>query len=250
MKYKFNIVTTFAERHSWGFDMVKSCDKFLPENCSISVYLENPLEDQGRVFYYPLDTDRIERFEKKFKPFKDSMIPPHIKPHSPIYNQREYYLWDGSRFCHKVFCMENAAKTQDSRYLVWIDADVLFHSSAPEDWLNSMIKEGCYTSYLHRRNRHAETGFIIFDTHHPYHSTWWDTVAQIYEQCQFKGLTKGWTDSHVHDYMIAKSEKENVNHIKLSENAYKAWDASILIKHCRHFKGYRINKGEHGTNKF
>ena len=61
---EFNIVTTFGKHHTWGHDMVKSCDKFLPSNCSISVYIEDEMEDKGRVSYLPLDVDRIKRFEE------------------------------------------------------------------------------------------------------------------------------------------------------------------------------------------
>lgn len=245
----FNIVTTFGKQHAWGHDMVKSCDKFLPSNCSISVYIEDEMEDVGRVSYFPLDVDRIKRFEENFQSMKDQKIPRGIKPHTKIYNDRLFYFWDAARFCHKIFCMESAARSQTSRYLVWVDADVLFESEVPEDWLGKMTKEGCYTSYLHRKTRHAETGFIIFDTHHPYHLKWWDKVAFIYDNCSFQAVPGGWTDSHVHDYMVRVSGKEGVGHVKISNNANHAWNESPLIQHCRHFKGLR-REGEHGSNKF
>lgn len=245
----FNIVTTFGSQHQWGHDMVESCDKYLPSNCKISVYLEDPLENVSRVEYFQLDIDRIKLFEKNYQPIKDRIIPPGIKPHSKIYNDMLYYFWDAPRFCHKVFVMEHAARNQEERYLVWIDADVLFHSPPPEDWFQNMTKEGCYTSYLHRRTRHAETGFIIFDTHHPYHLKWWDRVADIYDNCRFNAVPKGATDSHVHDYMVSVSGKEGVEHVRLSDNADHAWNESALVEHCRHFKGLR-KEGEHGANKF
>lgn len=246
--YDFNIVTTFDKKHTWGHDMVESCDKHLPSNCLITVYIEEKMENRERIIYRPLDTNIIESFNLRFSPIRDRVLSPRAKAEG----DRGYnYRFDAGRFCYKMFAMELSARFPKSRYLVWVDADVLFNSSPDEQWFHDLIEEGCYTSYLHRVPvyGHSETGFIVFDTHHSYHSIWWDTVAKIYNECLFPSLPiKGWTDSHIHDYMIALSEKDGVKHKRLSDNAGHAWNESPLIEHCRHYKGIR-KEGEHGSNK-
>ena len=71
----------------------------------------------------------------------------------------------------------------------------------------------------------------------------------LYDNGKITQIESGWTDSHVHDYMISLSTKIGVKHTRLSENAAsRAWNESPLIKHCRHFKGLQANN-EHGSNK-
>jgi len=247
---EFNIVTTFAEKHKWGHDMVTSCEKYLPSNCTISVYLDQELpEDRERVKYFKLPEERIRKFKEWFMPIKNSKIPPNVECNSDVYNKNLYYFWDADRFCYKVYAMNEAIRSQQNRYMVWVDADVLFESSPSNEWMKSLINEGTYTSFLHRKTRHAETGFVIFDKEHSYNNEWWDTVMDLYDNGKITQIESGWTDSHVHDYMISLSTKIGVKHTRLSENAAsRAWNESPLIKHCRHFKGLQANN-EHGSNK-
>ena len=247
---EFNVVTTFAPKHKWGHDAVAALDKYLPSNCGISVYLEEQFPNNGRVKYLPHDHERALAFEQSYKPIREKHIPSGIPVNSAVYDSKKYYLWDASRFCHKIFAMEHAARNQEERYLVWIDADALFYSAPPEDWFNSMVQEGCYSSYLPRKTRHTETGFLIFDTWHDYHTEWWDTVSGIYDNCSFEScyMPDGYTDSHVHDYMIWKSEKQGVKHVPLCpKNAGHAWLESDLHKYSNHYKGVR--KEGHGSKK-
>ena len=249
--YEFNVVTTFAARHTWGHDAVKAMDECLPSNCRISVYLEEMRSDTERVRYLPFDQSRAEDFARRYQPIKDKKIPRGIPIFSGQYDQKLYYMWDAARFCHKVFAMEHAARNQEERYLIWLDADTLFHSKCPDDWFNTMVEEGCYSSYLPRKTRHSETGFLIFDTHHEYHKTWWDTVIGIYDDCSFEScyMPDGYTDSHVHDYMIWKSGKEGIRHKNLCpKNANHAWKESRLHEHSSHYKGFRPQG--HGSKKY
>ena len=90
---EFNIVTTFAEKHKWGHDMVTSCEKYLPSNCTISVYLDQELpEDRERVKYFKLPEERIRKFKEWFMPIKNSKIPPNVECNSDVYNKNLYYF--------------------------------------------------------------------------------------------------------------------------------------------------------------
>ena len=156
------------------------------------------------------------------------------------YNDHKLYLWDAGRFCYKIYAMHEATKSPE-RYTVWVDADVLFHDYPSEQWMHSLVQEGAYTSYLHRMKSklHSETGFIVFDTEHKYHKEWWEGIMDLYDNHNIFKFKSGWTDSHAHDHMIKVSEKKGIDHVKLSDNAWKAWDSSPLIQYCRHFKGRR-----------
>lgn len=247
---EFNFVTTFGTQHAWGHDMVASCDKFLPDNCKITVYLDADLpEDQGRVEYKRLPEERISKFINSIQPYRDSKIPPTEKIMTKRYVDKVMYLWDASRFCFKMFAMDEAVKTQEERYMVWCDADVLFHKSVSKIFLNSLVQTGKYVSYLDRKTRHSETGFLIYDTSHPYHKTWWSIVRKMYDDLELVNLKEGWTDSHVFDHILKISiDTGMVGHVRLSDGAKNAWEESPLKDYCKHYKGMQVS-GEHGANK-
>lgn len=247
---EFNFVTTFGTQHAWGHDMVASCDKFLPDNCKITVYLDADLpEDRGRVEYKRLPEERVSKFINSIQPYRDLKIPPTEKIMTKEYINKVMYLWDASRFCFKMFAMDESAKTQEERYMVWCDADVLFHKSVSKDFLESLVQTGKYVSYLDRKTRHSETGFLIYNTKHPYHKTWWSNVRKMYDDLGLVNLKEGWTDSHVFDHILNLSvETGMVEHVKISDGAKNAWDESPLKDYCKHYKGMQAD-GEHGANK-
>lgn len=242
----WNFVTTFAEKHWYGFKLIESADQFLPESCKITAVLDEPREDHGRVTYVKFPEAKQREFANSFAIHRTSKIPAGLTVDSnpQLYDKSRYFLWDASRFSHKIFAINEALKTNTERYVVWCDSDVVWNKPVPDSFLQSMVEEGCYISYLSRApKRHTECGFVIYDTHHEYHETFWKKMISYYDSLSLLKLKKGWTDCHVFDALIEESETKNVKHKKLCVASDVAWQDSGLIEYSDHFKN-PINKAK------
>lgn len=80
----------------------------------------------------------------------------------PIRRQREdwnkVFKWDAIRFSHKVYAIFHAAKTCETPWLIWMDADMVCHTPVAESFLDTMCLEDRDLCFLGRRGKFSECG--------------------------------------------------------------------------------------------
>ena len=250
---KFSVITTFNKK---GFDicareMVTSFDKFWSKDILLNVYYEDmsqpKLRCSDRILFFNFNDEvkKWYKFREKFF-FKEL-----IKPDN---SSRSFYIYAASKFAHKVYAMQKQIEKKDCDYLIWLDSDTLTFKKVDDSFLNSLINEESYLTYLGRDhlNFHSETGFMIFNTNHKFHDIFWDKMMKMYDEGDlFK--EKEWHDCWIFDLVRKELEKNSLKNINIcllglgknDPNRYNVFDNSVLGKYMVHFKGNRKYKIQH-----
>ncbi len=148
----------------------------------------------------------------------------HIKPTS--------YHFEVSKFSHKVYAQLDAFES-GHRYIVWLDADIVFKDELKSSFLKNLVK-GYMCAYLGRRECYSETGFIIFDTKHDD----FEKFRQEYSDCYNKRYIyqfQCWIDCLAFDYSRKKLQCRNLT--PEVHGMVSVFDKSPLKDICEHDKG-------------
>lgn len=249
MLREYEFVTTFPEKHKFAKTLTQSAENNLLSDVNLIVYYEGNTvpENTNKVKYVHWNPSSVKQFISNAKHIQNKMLPEHIVVNSKDYDKKKAWRWHATRFCWKVYAMAEHAEKCSSRYMMWIDSDVEFTSSITKEWLKSLHPEGYYSSYINRPTRHTETGFISFDTHHPYHNKFWKEMKVWYDDLKIFNIKEGWTDCHVYDKVRYTAEAQNVKFFDLVHPQYQnkfepVWDHTLLINHTRHNKGGKVDK--------
>ena len=247
---KFSAVTTFNfKKHSYGIEMINSFFTNWPDQIKLIAFIENSASiDDSKVKSkillkdYHTEIPEYKKFCIKFK-HKQKYI--------------DDFRFNAFRFAYKIYAILCALKSNKSRYLIWLDADIKTHKKIPLEFFDQLISKNAYMSYLGRENisldhlTYSECGFLIFDTHHSTHKIFWDEMVNMYSN----GLLfyeKEWHDSYIFDQVRKKIEKKyKVSNLNISSlglvNIDTQFDDHIFVKsilgeYMDHKKGMRKEK--------
>ena len=247
-KSKFSVVTTF-NKTSYDLHakkMVSSFDGLWDSNIFLNIYLEdlqipeNDFTKRINFFSFNDEVDGWYKFKEQFS-FKE-LNKPDKGPNS-------FYKYSAIKFAHKVYVIKKQLEKNNSDYLIWLDSDVVTIKNIQINFLNSLINDHSYLSYLGRDhiNFHSECGFLIFNTQHDLHNQFWINMSQMYEQ----GLLfneKEWHDSYIFDVVRLRLEKNGLKNFNISKLGLKkttetlnVFDNSVLGEFMIHFKGNKKN---------
>ena len=244
---KFSAVTTFNFiKHPYGIEMINSFFINWPDDIQLLAFLENASHiDDSKVRSKILLNDyhkkipEYEEFCKKFQ-HKEKLT--------------DDFRFNAFRFAYKVFAISHALKHIETRYLIWLDADIKTHKKIPLDFFDKLVKDTSYMSYLGRENisvqhlTYSECGFLIFDTHHSTHKIFWKEMMDMYSGGKLFD-EKEWHDSYIFDQVRKKIEKKyNVTNFNISQlglvdiktqNDEHVFVTSVLGEYMDHKKGNR-----------
>jgi len=247
-KNRFSVITTFNKK---AYDlhakkMVSSFDGHWDPNISLNIYLEDlhtPENDfTKRINFFSFNNEVSDwyKFKEQFS-FKEL--------NKPDSGTNSFYKYSAIKFAHKVYAIKKQLEKCSSKYLIWLDSDVVTIKNIEINFLNSLINDQNYLSYLGRDhiNFHSECGFLIFNTQHDLHNQFWINMSQMYEQ----GLLfneKEWHDSYIFDVVRLRMGTEGLKNFNISKIGLKntkdtlnVFDNSILGEFMIHFKGNKKN---------
>jgi hypothetical protein len=250
---KFAVVTTFNKD---GFEisgkkMIESFDKFWSKDISLNVYYEDmqlpKMNCSERILFYNFN----EKVKKWYKFREKFFFKELIKPDN---TSRSFYIYSASKFAHKVYAMQKQIEKKDCDHLIWLDSDTVTYKKVDASFLNSLINEESYLTYLGRDhlNFHSETGFMIFNTKNKFHEIFWDKMMKMYDEGElFK--EKEWHDCWIFDTVRKELEKNSLKNINIcllglsknDPNLYNVFDNSVLGEYMLHFKGNKKFKIQH-----
>ena len=247
-KNKFSVVTTFNKTayESHAKKMISSFDFFWDSKILLNVYLEDfkilksDYDKKINFFSFNNEVSDWYKFREQFF-FKEL--------NKPDKGVNSFYKYSAIKFAHKVYAIKKQLEKSVSDYLIWLDSDVVTIKNIKLNFLDSLIKDQNYLSYLGRDhiNFHSECGFLIFNTKHYLHNEFWLNMSQMYDQ----GLLfneKEWHDSYIFDVVRLRLEKNGLKNFNISKLGLKkttetlnVFDNSVLGEFMIHFKGNKKN---------
>ena len=124
----------------------------------------------------------------------------------------ENILRDTVRFSYKVFSLIHAVSEKKYKYVVWIDADFIFRCFFDNKLFNLLISNNSFMSYLGRKPKFSECGFLIFNTSNYKCDIFFNNIKNLYLSEKIFNLPET-HDSYVWDYIRQNFEKEDKNFI-------------------------------------
>ena len=242
---KYSAVTTFnLHKHLYGVEMINSFFANWPDEVKLTAFIENSSEIDDRAVKPKIiikdfnnNVPEYQNFVEKFKEKK---------------RYTDDFRFNVFRFAHKVYAISSALKKVNTKYLIWLDADIKTYKKLTIGFLDRLIKKNSYMSYLGRENisvkhlNYSECGFLIFNTEHPSHERFWEDMMKMYDGGDLFE-EKEWHDSYIFDVVRKNLEKEkNLENFDITDlglvplnNDNHVFISSVLGKYMDHKKGNR-----------
>ena len=110
------------------------------------------------------------------------------------------FKWDAVRFAHKVYAIFHCAKTVQTDWLLWMDADTVCHSPITVSEINQMCPSRVDLCFLGRKYKYTECGLYAMNLTSPATKVFLKKFQQAYDNAE-NGIFKldEWHDSFVFD---------------------------------------------------
>lgn len=242
---KYCVVTTFNADgyNTYGRRMIDTFLQTWPRDIQLKVYAEGCTVTQTAPNLQVLD---LEGVSSELVAFKNRWrnVPKangNIGPGS----ERKAYKWQAVRFAHKVYAIFHAAKTFDTEWLIWMDADMVCHSPITVARIAQFFPDSKQICYAGRSNKFTECGLYgLHLTQEPVQA-FLREFQRMYDDAENGIFTLSeWHDSYVFDDVKARSGLVELN-----------WSAGLIngeghpLINCDwgayidHLKGKRKNEG-------
>ena len=243
------VITTFNSKgyEQYGKRMIEGFAQYWPKEIPLKVYYEDLPEDrtqQENIVWVDYKQTVPALFEYKERQ-KNNPHANGIKVGKPLTTQKSY-LWDAVKFAHKSYCVSHEALNSSTDLVVWLDADVVTHSSVPYEFIESLHIPGQYVSYLGRQRIYPECGFVLYNTKHPINSQFMNDWINLYAKDELFNLEE-YHDSYLFWQLLKRHNLESQSH-NISKGHPHIPGGHVFInsplgKYMDHLKGERKVKG-------
>jgi len=248
------IVTTWGPKY-WPKPVqagIQSTVKNWPGHAKILLYPDDMSQqlDLPRTEYYDLckEQPKLKEFIARHKnnPKYNPRIKQNNKERKDFDKNTQIYIYDCVRFSYKVFACIDAYQRTKPDMLWFLDADIVTFEKIPMSWLEHIIPDTAFTSYLGRPKKgFSETGYYAFNTSHKYAGEFFERWQTYYDKDRFLEL-KGYTDSFTFDGARIELEKEGkIKNEDLNDGRWAGgrrsrhpFINSELGQYMDHLKGY------------
>ncbi len=248
------IVTTWGPKY-WPRPVqagIQSTVKNWPGHSKILLYPDDMSQqlDLPRTEYYDLckEQPKLKEFIDRHKnnPKYNPRIKQSTREQKDFDKNTQIYIYDCVRFSYKVFACIDAYQKTKPDMLWFLDADIVTFEKIPMSWLEHIIPDTAFTSYLGRPKKgFSETGYYAFNTAHKYANEFFERWQTYYDKDRFLEL-KGYTDSFTFDGARIELEKEGkIKNEDLNDGRWAGgrrsrhpFINSELGQYMDHLKGY------------
>ena len=231
---------------------IESTIKNWPDHAKILLYPDDMSQqiNSDRCYHFDLckEQPKLQDFIDRHK--NNSKFNPRIKQttkeQKDFDKNTQIYIYDCVRFSYKVFACIDAYQKTNTDMLWYLDADLLTFEKIPMSWLEHIIPDTAFTSYLGRPKKgFSETGYYAFNTAHKYAMEFFERWQTYYDKDRFLEL-KGYTDSFTFDGARLELEKEGkIKNEDLNDGRWSGerksrhpFINSELGQYMDHMKGY------------
>ena len=248
------IVTTWGPKY-WPRPVqagIQSTVKNWPGHAKILLYPDDMSQQLNlpRTEYYDLckEQPKLKEFIDRHKnnPKYNPRIKQSTREQKDFDKNTQIYIYDCVRFSYKVFACIDAYQKTKPDMLWFLDADIVTFEKIPMSWLEHIIPDTAFTSYLGRPKKgFSETGYYAFNTAHKYAGEFFERWQTYYDKDRFLEL-KGYTDSFTFDGARIELEKEGkIKNEDLNDGRWAGgrrsrhpFINSELGQYMDHLKGY------------
>jgi len=142
------------------------------------------------------------------------------------------------KFWRKGMCFYNAVQTCETKYLVWLDSDVLIHKQI--DIKKFLPHLGELVTCICPDGWHTETGFVIVDTEHSECAEWISEYKSYWYNGKISRLRKPW-DGAVFFDSIQNYNYRNL-YARTSNQKPAGFTDTPLLEYMTHFSGKQRKK--------
>jgi len=241
MNSDYSVIMTFPTKYwdVYGKHSVPSFDKHWPKDINAYIYLEGdqniPYEPSERIHIMNFD-DHVFGALAFAEKYKDRDIFDD-KPDGDISKRQAV------KFSKKVYAQLAELNNPRTRYVIYLDADLMTLRDIPVELLNNLTTGDHYVAFPDRRIRKkfTETGMMIWDTQHEYHKLWCFLYDAMYKEGKIFDCPE-WHDCYAFD--SATFELESKGLIKCADLGYGVNSRHPLVagplgKYFDHMKGGR-----------
>lgn len=246
MSYQAITTCNAAGWLSYGRAMVNTFERHWPADVDLTVYTEGFAGDRdGRVQFIDLD-----QAAPWLGPWKAARSKAERGYRTGQYRFRD----DAVKFSHKVAAIGAATtgllmddvfdRFDESRVLIWLDADIVTHSQVTVEWLAELFPENADIAWLDRERVYPECGFLMFRLPAALH-----VIRQIVAAYQTGKIFKlrEWHDSYVIEQVVnAAVECGDIRVASLSGEGKRTHHPLVnsrIAECCDHLKGARKARG-------
>ena len=190
------IVTTWGPKY-WPNPVqagIQSTVKNWPGHAKILLYPDDMSQQLAlpRTEYYNLckEQPKLKEFIDRHK--NNPKFNPRIKQskteQKDFDKNTQIFIYDAVRFSYKVFACIDAWQKTKPDMLWFLDADIITFDKIPMSWLEHIIPDKSFTSYLGRPKKgFSETGYYAFNTAHKYAGEFFERWQTYYDKDRFFG---------------------------------------------------------------
>jgi hypothetical protein len=236
INFQCNILTSFNEKY-WeeiAKNTTELLDNHWPENQNIFLYHEfdvvpNDLNLSNRIVWKNLyvESPNILKFIDDWKE----------EPRANGFNGTKF-KFNAIKFSHKTFAIWDCYKKLKSGYFIWIDCDACLYKQIDYDFLNKILPTNEIVSYLGRKEKYSECGFLAFNLDHPLTEQFLQEWEELFRSGNFINLRET-HDSFTFDYLRLKWNNSKLfkDLNKDSTTDKNPFGNSLLGTHFAHAKG-------------
>jgi hypothetical protein len=187
------VVSTFTESlwNEYGNRSIPTWFRYFESYIKFHFHTEfKPINDQ-RVTYF-LDTkEKLNFLERNIQINRIGTKDMH-----PVGRK-----WD--TYCHKVYAQYESFKTADTRYLLFLDADVAALKPFTIDIATDLL-QNYFCGFIGRDTLLTETGFILYDLEYEGSNNFFEDFIDLYNKDQLFNL-ESWCDCGAFDHIRLNS---------------------------------------------
>jgi hypothetical protein len=247
---KYTVVTTFnAEGYkTYGSRMIQTFLQTWPQEVQLRVYAEGCAVKQTAPNLQVLDLEQVSPELVAFKNIWRN-VPKANGDIGPKGRGKEF-KYQAVRFAHKVYAIFHAARTCDTEWLIWMDADMVCHSPMTEQKLTEFFPDSQDLCFAGRSKKFTECGLYGMHRTEPAVKSWLAEFQRMYDDAELGIFTlEEWHDSYVFDAVRQRHILRELNwtaHLQMGEGhplINCEWGAYI-----DHLKGERKGLGRSRTS--
>jgi hypothetical protein len=188
-------VTVVTTLHKDGYDLyglenLTTWSTMFPQDWNIVYYSEKhtpTLPDRVKVVDFDQQCPGWLNFysavQAKFK-----------QENNPNDEKRKNWYKKALRWSFKMYTVLDAIKTCNTRYLIWLDADVWASRQPGKKWITDCLNNTSLAAQLEfiKAGGHIETGILIFDLHHPDTEKIYNWISEGYVDFKILDENKPW----------------------------------------------------------
>lgn len=224
-------ITTFSRDgyELYGKKMIDSWLKYWPPETKLLVYHEG--------FEIHINHERILKLNllecsKELENFKA-----RSKTLADLANSKKEKnrIFKTVKWCHKVYAISHALKTQDDDFLIFLDGDTYSVDKVPTDFAYSLVEGNLFAVHFEKLKDglHFETGLVVFNKSHNRINWLADIFTSVYDNLDIYSMKKTWDG-----YWLAHLyEKFRLPVKNLSENRNGVFNHPLVNKCLKHDVG-------------